>query len=149
MKIFRPDNSHSAPFGFATVLSVDRSEPACGSVRHIAVAHSPPARGEAYVSMSSAEPCAFKASRAPTVSSGHMAKERLAPPHISVAAAEMSVGKPCPPYSSGAASETQPSARKRLYASTKPGGVTTRLESQREGVRSPTGFNGDRTSPAN
>ena len=67
-----------SPSGMAFERTIERSEPACDSVRHIDPVHSPEIILGTNFSWSSGLAAVRRASIAPSVSIGHKAKERLA-----------------------------------------------------------------------
>jgi hypothetical protein len=109
IKIFVPVTLYApSPCGSARVVSEERSDPACDSVRHIAPVHSPEISFARYCCLSWSVPWRSIDMIAPCDSSGHNANETLAAAHISSHAIEIVFGNPCPPNSGFSATPGQP-----------------------------------------
>ncbi|MFO1394823.1 MAG: hypothetical protein U1F09_13750 [Steroidobacteraceae bacterium] len=80
-------------------MRLDRSEPACGSVRHMVPAHWPDTIFSRNVALSASVPWRSIARIAPCDSSGHSANETFDAAHISSHATDSVFGSPCPPNS--------------------------------------------------
>ena len=89
------------------------------------------------------------ASIAPSVSSGHSAKLRLALLIISMQAAPIVLGNPCPPNSAGCCSPCQPPSPNWRNASLKPAVVVTTPSFHDDGALSPASFSGATTPSLN
>jgi len=95
-------------FGSARVLSRARSEPQCGSVRHMVPVHSPDTMGLRNTSLCQSSATCLSASLAPCESRGYIPHDRLAESIISLTAAPRTSGMPWPPCSGSAVRPVQP-----------------------------------------
>mmetsp|Transcript_25265 Transcript_25265/g.84081 ORF Transcript_25265/g.84081 Transcript_25265/m.84081 type:complete len:392 (-) Transcript_25265:160-1335(-) len=150
MKIFVPEMEYSpsAPsMGTALVVTWPRSEPHCGSVRHMVPVISPEMREGSHSSLRSSDPCAMIVLIAPLDRPGNISHVQFAAAIISDCTSASDIGSPCPPYCSGKESACQPFSAYILYASLNPGAVTTVFGSfHTEPTRSPPSFRGASTS---
>jgi hypothetical protein len=79
MKIFVPERANLPPgSGVAVVATCARSEPHCGSVRHMVPVHSPLTSRGRYFACSAALPCASSVLMAPFDSPGYMVHVQFA-----------------------------------------------------------------------
>lgn len=113
MKIFWPESRYPPlPSGRAIEVRAARSEPACGSVRHMAPVHSPETSRGRTRRFCRSVPCRASASMAPWVSMGQRPKAMLAAWTISNTASSIALERPWPPCSGSALSEFQPCSTK-------------------------------------
>jgi len=102
MKILVPVIAYEPSSLFcAFVVTWPRSEPHCGSVRHMVPVNSPEIILAAYLSLSSSEPCASRVLMAPFERPGNMRNVQLAAAIKSACTIASDIGSPCPPYFSG------------------------------------------------
>ena len=121
--------------------------PHCGSVRFMVPVHSPATIFGTNIFFCSGLPCTISAAVAPMVRPPYIENAMLAALWNSVTTWLSVTGSPCPPYSAGADSPSQPPSATCLKASLKPFGVVTEPSSCRlQPSRSPTRLSGCSTS---
>ena len=102
MKILVPEMAYlPLGSGVAVVDTCARSEPQCGSVRHIVPDHSPDTRRGRYFACSASLPCASSVLMAPFDKPGYMVHVQFAVAVSSLWMSDSDTGMPCPPHFSG------------------------------------------------